>query len=195
METTEIEEASAGETDHDCIPREKVGGYLTAKQRCYAAKARELAKKGAVRGPIEHRALAHIQAIVAMQQALNRHSVKPSTDTTLGVDTIVGEVDQLQRPAWSNASLTLELMTSEVSGTQTEERSDEGIGKAMDRAEGAESADADAPTTTDAPRSSAEMEDPEPETETFRKWISDYREGTEGEDGRGRSAHTFCLAD
>eukprot|EP00961_Rhodomonas_salina_P249131 3367237-Rhodomonas_salina.1 len=84
-------------------------------------------------------------------------------------------------------------MTSEVSGTQTEELSDEGIGKAMDCAE--ESADADAPTTTDAPRSSAEMEDPEPETETFRKWISDYREGTEGEDGGGRSAHTFCLAD
>eukprot|EP00961_Rhodomonas_salina_P078606 1057257-Rhodomonas_salina.1 len=181
METTEIEEASAG--DPDRVPREKVGGHLTAKQRCDAAKARELAKKGAVRGPIEHRALVHIQAIVAMQQSLDSHSVKPSTDTTLGVDTIVGEVDQLQRPAWSNASRTLELMTLEVSGTQTEERSDEGIGKATDRVEGAESADVDAPTTTDAPRSLAEMEEPEPETETFRKWISDYCEGTEGEDG------------
>eukprot|EP00961_Rhodomonas_salina_P152365 2050974-Rhodomonas_salina.1 len=42
-----------------------------------------------------------------MQQALDRHSVQPPTDATLGADTIVGEVDQLQRPAWSNASRTL----------------------------------------------------------------------------------------
>eukprot|EP00961_Rhodomonas_salina_P221606 2996268-Rhodomonas_salina.1 len=37
METTEIEEASAGETDR--VPREKVGGHLTARQRRDAAKA------------------------------------------------------------------------------------------------------------------------------------------------------------
>ena len=193
MELTEIEGASAG--DPDSGPRERVGGHLTAKQRRDVAKARELAKKGAVRGPIEHRALAHVQAIVAMQQALDRHSARPPTDATLGADTIVGEVDQLQRPAWSNASRTLELLTPDLSGTQTEERIDEGIGKATDRVEGAESAEADALTPTGTPRPSAEMEELEPETETFRQWISDYREGTEGEDGEGRSAHTFCLAD
>eukprot|EP00961_Rhodomonas_salina_P050925 683363-Rhodomonas_salina.1 len=103
-----------------------------------------------------------------MQQALDLHSAQPPTDATLGADTIVGEVDQLQRPAWSNASRTLELLTSDLSETQTEERIDEGIGKATDCIEGAESTEADALTPTGTPRPSAEMEELEPETETFR---------------------------
>eukprot|EP00961_Rhodomonas_salina_P050397 676852-Rhodomonas_salina.1 len=53
--------------------REKVGGHLSAKQKRDRAKVRELAKKGQVKGPVEHRALAYIQAVAAMHGSIDRH--------------------------------------------------------------------------------------------------------------------------
>eukprot|EP00961_Rhodomonas_salina_P004856 65973-Rhodomonas_salina.2 len=69
--TEETGEASVAEGETPA--REKAGGHLSAKQKLDWAKVSQLAKKGQVKGPVEHSALAYIQAVAVMHCSIDRH--------------------------------------------------------------------------------------------------------------------------